>query len=230
MKRTLWTALLLSSSALPIGAQSPINFGTLAARSDSFVVLVKGNVLGFQRTVVERTETGFRVVDDVEISPVMSQRTEVELLADGTLRSTRQTGRVRGHDTHIDVTYADGRAKGSATTPTVAGAHTITIDTTVAAGAIDDNLITALLSAFAWSPKSEFTIPVFLSGKGEMQAVTLAVKATESITVPAGTFDVYRVQLAGGPAPVAIYVTKAAPHRLIKVAPQGTPLEFVLAK
>jgi len=230
MKRTLWSALLLSSIALSVGAQSPINFGTLVARRDSFVVLVQGNVLGFHRTVVERTETGFRVVDDVEISPVMSQRTEVELLADGTLRSTRQAGRVRGHDTRIDVTYADGRAKGSATIPTVAGAHTITIDTTVAAGAIDDNLITALLSAFAWTPTAEFTIPVFLSGKGEMQAVTLAVKATESITVPAGMFEVYRVQLAGGPAPVAMYVTTAAPHRLIKVAPQGTPLEFVLAK
>ena len=230
MNRTLWTAVLVAGAALPMGAQSPINFGTLAARSDSFVVLVKGNALGFQRTVIERTETGFRVVDDVQIGPVITQRTEVELAADGMLRSTRQTGQVRGHDTHIDVTYADGRAKGSATIPTMAGAHTIMIDTTLAAGSIDDNLITALLPAFAWTPSAQFTIPVFLSGKGETQSVTLAVKAAESITVPAGTFEVYRVELAGASAPVAMYVTTTAPHRLVKVAPQGTPLEFVLAK
>jgi hypothetical protein len=230
MNRALWTAALLVCVALPIGAQSPINFGILVARSDSFAVVVQGNVLGFHRMVIERTETGFRVVDDVQIGPVMTQRTEIELAADGTLRSTRQSGQVRGHDIRIDITYADGRARGSSTIPTVAGAHTITIDTTVAAGIIDDNLITALLPAFPWTPAAQFTVPVFLSGKGEIQAVTLAVKATESITVPAGTFDVYRVELAGGHAPVAMYVTTAPPHRLVKVAPQGTPLEFVLTK
>jgi hypothetical protein len=216
--------------ALPARAQSPIDFGALAARRDSFVVMVQGNVLGFQRTVVERTETGFRVTDDVVVSPIMNQRTEIDLASDGTLRWTQQTGRVRGQDTRIDIVYADGRAKGTATTPTMAGSQTITIDTTVVAGAIDDNLITALLPAFAWTPNATFTILVFLSGKGEVQPLTLSVKATESLTVPAGTFDVYRVELAGGPAPVAMYVTTAAPHRLVKVAPQGAPLEFVLAK
>ena len=230
MNRTLWTTALLVSVALPIGAQSPINYGMLTSRSDSFAVVVQGNVLGFHRIVIERTETGFRVVDDVQIAPVMTQRTEIELAGDGALRATRQTGQVRGHDTRIDISYADGRAKGSATIPTVAGAHTITIDTTVAAGAIDDNLITVLLPAFLWTPTAQFTIPVFLSAKGETQQLTLAVKATESITVPAGTFDVYRVELAGGPAPVAMYVTILPPHRLVKVAPQGTPLEFLLAK
>jgi hypothetical protein len=230
MSRTLWTAALLAGAVMPMRAQSPVNFGALAARSDSFVVLIQGNPLGFHRTVVERTETGFRIVDDVQIGPVLSQRTEVELAADGTLRSTRQTGQVRGHDTRIDITYADGRAKGSATTPSVAGLFTTTIDTTVGSGAIDDNIITALLPALAWTPTAQFTVPVFLSGKGEVQALTLAVKATESLTVPAGTFEVYRVELAGGPAPVAMYVTTTPPHRLVKVAPQGAPLEFVLAK
>ena len=230
MNRTLWSAALLVCIALPIGAQSPINFGMLTARSDSFAVVVQGSVLGFHRMVIERTEAGFRIVDDVEITPVMTQRTEIELAGDGALRSTRQTGQIRGRDTRIDIAYADGRAKGSATIPTVAGAHTITIDTTVAAGTIDDNLITALLPAFPWTPTAQFAIPVFLSGKGETQMVALAVKATESITVPAGTFDVYRVELAGASTPVAMYITTTPPHRLVKVAPQGTPLEFVLAK
>lgn len=230
MIRTLCAAALLACAILPVAAQSPINFGALTVRSDSFAVLIQGSVLGFQRTVVERTEFGFRITDDVQIGPIMNQRTEVELSADGTLRSTMQTGRVRGQDTRIDIVYANGRAKGRSTTPTMAGAQTITIDTTLSADAIDDNLITVLLPTMAWSPTASFTLPVFHSGKGEVHSLTLAVRSTETVTVPAGTFEAYRIEVAGGPAPVAMFVTTAKPHRLVKVAPPGAPLEFVLIK
>jgi hypothetical protein len=223
-------ALLLAASASGAQSSSPINFAALVARTDSFVVMVQGNALGFQRTSLERTENGFRIVDDVQIGPIMSQHTEVELGADGTLRSTRQTGQVRGQNTAIGILYHDGRAKGSATTPSLTGMVTTSIDTTVAAGAIDDNLITALLPGFDWTPTASFVIPVFLSGKGYGQSLTLAAKGAEKLTVPAGTFDVYRIELSGGQAPVAMFVTIEKPHRLVKIAPQGAPLEFVLAK
>jgi len=81
-----------------------------------------------------------------------------------------------------------------------------------------------------WSPTATLTVPVFLSGKGYGQSLTLAVKGTETLTVPAGTFEVYRVDLSGGQAPVAMYVTTQTPRRLVKIAPQGAPIEFVLAK
>ena len=228
---TAAAALLLFASA-PAASQSPggINFANLVARTDSFVVMVQGNPLGFQRTTVERTETGFRVTDDVQIGPIMSQHTEVDLDADGTLRSTKQTGQVRGQNTSIDIAYRDGRAKGAATTPSMTSVVTIAIDTTVAAGAIDDHLITALLPAFDWSPTASFVVPVFLSGKGHVQSLMLAAKGTEKPTVPAGTFEVYRIELSGGQAPVSMFVTTDMPHRLVKIAPQGAPLEFVLAK
>jgi hypothetical protein len=232
MKPYVTLVALLTAASASLGAQSPgpVNFATLTARTDSFVVMVQGNALGFQRTTIERTENGFRVVDDVQIGPIMSQHTEVEFAADGAMRSTKQTGQVRGQNTSIDIAYHDGRAKGSATTPTMMSVMTIAIDTTVAAGAIDDNLITALLPALDWSPTASFVVPVFLSGKGYVQSLTLAVRATEKLTVPAGTFDVYRIELSGGQAPVSMFVTTDSAHRLVKIAPQGAPLEFVLAK
>ena len=235
MKQLALTAALTVVTATAVqtaSAQTPatINFAALVARTDSFVVLAQGNTLGFQRTTIERTETGIRVIDDVNINPLMSQHTEVELGVDGSLRSTKQTGKVRGQETKIEISYSDGRAKGLATVPSMAGALTTNIDTTVTSGAIDDNLITALLPAMEWSPSAWFTIPVFLSGKGYVQTQTLTVKGTEMMTVPAGLFEVYRVELSGGQAPVVMYITTATPHRLVKIAPQGAPIEFVLAK
>lgn len=226
------TAALLLATARPAASQSPglINFGLLTARTDSFVVMVQGNPLGFQRTTIERTESGFRIVDDVQIGPIMTQHTEVELGLDGGLRSTRQTGQVRGQNATIDITYHDGRAKGSATTPSASGLVTTAIDTTLGTHAIDDNIITALLPALELTSGASFTLLVFLSGKGHEQSIVLTVRGTEKLTVPAGTFEVFRVDLSGGQAPVAMYVTTEAPRRLVKIAPQGTPLEFVLAK
>lgn len=222
--------LLLTVTSAPLAAQSPINIATLVPHTDSFVVMIQGNPLGFQRTTLERTETGLRMVDDVQIGPIMTQHTEVEFAADGAMRSTKQTGQVRGQNTSIEIAYHDGRAKGSATTPSAAGLVTTAIDTTVAVGTIDDNLLTALLPALEWSPTASITLPVFLSGKGYVHPVTLAVKGTEQLTVPAGTFDVYRVEFSGGQASVAMFVTTDATHRLVKIAPRGAPLEFVAAK
>ena len=231
MKHLLAAFALCTAGTTAFGQPAgTINYAALTARSDSFVVMVQGNTLGFQRTTIERTEGGFRIVDEVQMGTIMTQRTEVELGLDGALRSTRQTGQVRGQSTSIEITYHDGRAKGSATTPAAGGPATIAIDTTVALGSIDDNLITALLPALDWTPGASFTLPIFLSGKGYEQSVTLTVRGTEKLTVPAGTFEVYRVDLSGGQAPVAMYVTTDAAHRLVKIAPQGTPLEFVLAK
>ena len=233
MNRLASLLFLLSTTPATVNtlaAQSPINFSALVPRTDSFVVMVQGNALGFQRTTVERTELGLRVIEDVQIGPIMTQHTEVELAPDGTMRSTKQTGQVRGQNTTIEIAYHDGRAKGSATTPSMAGLVTTAIDTTVTPGAIDDNLLTAILPALEWSPAASITLPVFLSGKGYVQSLTLAVKGTEKLTVPAGTFDVYRIELSGGQAPVAMFVTTDAAHRLVKIAPRGAPLEFVLAK
>jgi hypothetical protein len=48
--------------------------------------------------------------------------------------------------------------------------------------------------------------------------------------VPAGTFDVYRVLVTGLANPMTLYVNTGLPHRVIKAAPEGVPLEFVAAR
>jgi len=61
-----------------------------------------------------------------------------------------------------------------------------------------------------------------------VRQVTLAVTGTESVTVPAGTFEAYRVELTGGANAATLFITTAAPHHVVKIAPTGTPIEVVL--
>jgi hypothetical protein len=71
---------------------------------------------------------------------------------------------------------------------------------------------------------------VFASGQGTLQTHTFTVTGAESVTVPAGTAPAWRIEGTGGQVPVTYWVEQAAPHRLLKLAPAGTPLELVRVK
>ena len=71
------------------------------------------------------------------------------------------------------------------------------------------------------NPQSGATIPL-----------TLTVKGTEKVTVPAGSFDAWVVESAGGPSAITFYVAKGGPVvRVVQAVPQmGGTMESVLQK
>ena len=91
-------------------------------------------------------------------------------------------------------------------------------------------MISALVPGLRWAPNAKFGVNAFDASTGTTKQLALSVAGTESVTVPAGTFPVYRVELAGSTPPMTFYVTTATPHRIVKMAMVGTPLEFVLVK
>ncbi len=221
---------MTAADLAPRAVAMDIDFSKLVPRTDSFTVMVQGNAFGYQRGVLEAEGKGWRYTEDTKIGPIVDQRTVVQFGPRGEMAGVKQTGKMQGQDMRIDVTYAGGRAKGSATTPGPQGMKSVTFDTTVVVGTIDDNALQALIPALRWAPGVKHTLPVFQSGKGAQVQLTFAVTGEEKVTVPAGVFDVYRVDLSGGEQPATFFITKAQPHRLVKVTVAGAPVEFVLAK
>ena len=129
-----------------------------------------------------------------------------------------------------DVTFAGGRATGSAMAPSPQGIKTTSVDVAVPAGAVNDAALNAIVPALRWAPGAKFGVSLFSASKNSVVPGSLAVSGTEKVTVPAGTFDVYRAELTGGDQPMTLYVTTAAPNRMVKMAIVGTPLEIVLVK
>jgi len=207
-----------------------LDLSRLVAVKDSYAVMVQGNPMGWQRNELEKTGDGFTWKEETSVGAFVQQSTVVELGADATVRSVRQQGKTQGKDTHINVTYAEGRVKGEALVPGTPEFKTLAIDTTLTPGTVDDNSIQALLPALRWSPDASWTIPVFSAGQNAVITMTLAVKGVETVTVPAGSFETYRAEMTGGPATVNFFVSTAAPHRLVKVSLVGVPLEFQLAR
>ena len=221
---------MTAADLAPRAVAVDLDFTKLVPRMDSFTVMVQGNAFGFQRGVLEAQGSGWRYTEDTKIGPIIEQHTEVLLGPRGEMTAVKQSGKMQGQEMKIDASYAGGRAKGSATTPGPQGMKSVTFDTAVVAGTIDDNALQALIPALRWAPGAKHTLPVFQSGKGAHVQLTFAVAGEEKVTVPAGTFDVYRVDLSGGEQPATFFITKSQPHRLVKVTVAGAPVEFVLAK
>ena len=201
----------------------------IVATSDSFAVMFQGNALGYQRSSLVKADGGWLLTEDSQIATVVQQHTEVRFTENFVMLSAKQTGKQAGKDVKIDVAYAGGRAKGTAATPQppAGDVKSTIIDAEVPAGAVDDNLITTLLPAMKFSAGAKIPVNVFQSGKGTTITMTLSVIGEEEVKVPAGTFATWKVEMAGGEQPSTLYVEKAAPHRLVKLAIAGAPVELV---
>jgi hypothetical protein len=104
---------------------------------------------------------------------------------------------------------------------------TLAIDAPLAAGVVDDNVLMTLIPAIDWTATTDVVVPVFHSGQNSSAAMRLRVTGTESVTVPAGTFETFRVESSGDRVPFILFVESAAPHRLVRVEIVGTPVEVV---
>jgi zinc protease len=213
----------------PKAAALELDQSAIVARKDSFTIRFNGAPVGWQRGVVETTPEGFRYTEDLRLAGVVEQSTILELDRGGGMRSVKQTGKQQGQEVTIDVSYAAGRAKGTARTPDPATGKlkSVTIDTAFTPGTVDDNALQALLPALRWSPGAKWTINVLSAGQGEIKPWTLSVTGTEAVKLGEQSVEAYRAELSGGPSALVLWVSTGAPHLLLKLAIAGQPIEFV---
>jgi hypothetical protein len=211
-------------------ADAAFDVSRLVPRTDSFTVFVQGNPFGYDRETIAKTATGFTVRGETKLGPMLSYTTEMVLGPSGEMIASRQDGAVQGMPVKANFDYAAGRVKGTATTPTPQGPKSVTVDTTVPPGTVDERALTTMLTTLPWAAGAKFAFPVFYSTENSLKQTQLSVAATESVTVPAGTFQAYKVDMSGGRVPTTFWIEVAAPHRVLKMAPVGQPVELQLAK
>ena len=202
-----------------------------AARRDSFVAIVQGNALGTM--VSELVRGGDSIVYRERTSiPMANWSLETTVRVDAStleLRSVDQAGRMSGQTVDLHVELRDGRAIGHATSPQPGGTpRLLELDTTVVAGTIEVNALTALVPALALDQDVAYSVHGLNASTGAISPVTVTVTATGNLGVPAGLFPVYRVEISGGPAPLALYITRDTPRRIVKIERLGQPFSFEL--
>ena len=221
---------LNESDLNPSAAPLPFAVDRLTAGRDSFTIRAQGNPLGWSVTTVEDTPDGKRLTEHTNIGGFVEQQTTVDIAASGAMLRVRQRGAVQGQPTSIELGYAEGRVKGNASTVAKEGLKSVVIDTTVAAGTIDDNAIQGLLPSLPWSATANWSFAVFSGGQNESKTTTLKVVGVETVVLPGGPVEAYKVDFSGGWQPATFWVSTAVPHRLLKIGVANTPVEVVRAK
>jgi hypothetical protein len=147
------------------------------------------------------------------------------------MKTADQTMEFRGQKAETHLVYAEGRVSGTAQTPQPTGEiETAEIDTEVLAGVLDDSAVQGLLPAFPLAEGAAFTVNVFRGSEGSVAPLSFKVAGVEDVTVPAGTFSVFRVEMTGGQQPATFYVTRESPRRVVKIVPVGQPVSLDLVK
>ena len=232
--RYLSAAALLFAAPIALSAQATpakLDVSKVAASRDSFVIMIQGQEMGYQVATVEKTADGLRLTSDQSLmNGMIASKGEVLVGADNVMRSIKSSGVMQGQNTSADIAFAGGHAKGKATVPGMGGLEEKAIDADVPAGVPDQSLLTSIITTLPLAQGAKFSLPMFNTIKGSVDTLNLEVTGAESVTVPAGTFDAWIVNLSGGAGNgMNLFVSKATP-RVLKLSPVGQPVEFVLAK
>jgi len=218
--------------AAPAGAVA-FDPSQLVPRRDSLQVMIQGNPMGAQ--TLELTVDGDAIVAVERTAiPLMGMTQETRMVLDGgtlALRSVDQVGQVGPQAAETHLVVAGGRVTGRAQTPQPGGQpKLVEIDTVFAAGTLEANQLPSLVPALPLADGASFAISVLNGSDGSLRPYQVRCEVGAPVTVPAGTFEVFKVSLTGGPVPLAVYVTQAAPRRVVKLEAVGQPFVLELVK
>jgi zinc protease len=205
----------------------------VTAGTSTYRILFNGNPFGQETRTVSRVQVGGRDAWQVITSDVLGpigRQDDTTTVDAATLRpiSVRQGGTLQGQQVFVRLDYAGGRVRGSSRSPGAAGFEEHQIDTTVTDATVDENELALLAVAAPYATGARWTVPVFEGGRGALAQVQVAVTGEESVTVPAGTFACWKVDITGGQQPLTLYVTKDAPYTTVKLEITGAPVAFEL--
>ena len=127
----------------------------------------------------------------------------------------------------VDLVYSRNRVTGTRMVWTPVGKRdTLTVEMPFDSVALDRR---HLLTIVPWLPLvvgHVFTVSVFDSWTGHLRAVRIAVEKESRVTVPAGTFRVYRLRLTTPPVgfmddaglfPTILFVTVGSPRTIVRI-------------
>ena len=204
----------------------------LVSRSDSSRVVVQGNPIGATVSAVRRTADSLVYTERSVLGGVFEQATTIAFdPADASVKSVVQVITQQGKKAETRLTYGDGRVKGHGAGPQPdGGVKEFDIDTAVAAGTYDASAVPVVAPALPLAPGQTFNLSFFSSDENTTKVLSFKVGAPEPVTVPAGTFQAYRVDVTGSRVPFVMYVTTTTPRRVVKTEFIGQPYVVELVK
>ncbi|MEW5930199.1 MAG: insulinase family protein [Gemmatimonadota bacterium] len=216
----------LERSALEVRASTDrFDASGLRPATLTYAIVAGGNAVGTATTTLARDGAAWVSTQTVQAGPT-STRSEVRFTGDFTPVSGKTSMTAGAMSMETDLRMENGRIKGTAKLPAQMGGEKA-IDAEAVAGTRFPGTDPWILAVADLAPGKTIAFPTFNAQSGSAAPVSFKVSGEEKVTVPAGTFDTWKVELSG-PQPATVWVRKDAPHVTVKQALQGQPVTIEL--
>ncbi len=199
----------------------------LAPGSFEYSVLADGAAVGTMRRelVVDSTvdEPALAYRGTIEVGPQIISTEVVFGVPDFQALAARMSMPVGDQSATIDARVRDGRLVGRVELPE----GTRDIDREFPAGTLIADMVEVAVWIAELEEGKEIRVPVARLETGAVEGQTMRVTGAEEVTVPAGTFRAWRVEIEGS-EPQTVWARYEAPHVLLKLVPTGQPLSLEL--
>jgi len=196
--------------------------------------VIQGNPVGFTVSEIRRPPPDsllYTERSNLANGTFQQQTTLVLEPASGLVRQVDQVTTQQGQQAETHLSYAGGRVKGASATPQPDGSvKRFEIDTALPPGTVDENAVPFVVPALPLAPGKTFAMTFFTPSENAIKVLTFKVSAPESVTVPAGTFQGFRIDVTGSRVPFTMYVGTDTPRRLLKTEFVGQPFVVELVK
>jgi len=226
-------------SLMPVDLTPPtepvaLDAAQFMAHTDSSRVVIQGNPVGFTVSEIRRPAPDSLVYAERSnlANSAFQQRTTIVMEpASGTVRQVDQVTTQGGQNAETHLTYAGGRVKGASAAPQPDGSvKRFEIDTALPPGTVDENAVPFVVPALPLAAGKTFALTCFTPSENAIKVLTFKVGAPEAVTVPAGTFQGFRIDVTGSRVPFTMYVGADTPRRVLKTEFVGQPFLVELLK
>jgi zinc protease len=216
----------MQRAALEVRASTErFDYAKVAPATLAYQVSFQGNAVGLQTVALAKDGEGWTRTNDVQFGPV---RQALVTRFGPSFTPVSHTETVSGPAAGTaSVTLTGGRFRGEAKLPPQMGGEK-TYDVAAVPGTVLEGMDEVMLGVADLAAGKTIVIPQFNTGTGSVEAVTFKVTGVETVTVPAGTFPAYRVEVSGKQQPIVMWLRQDAPHVALKYEVTGQPVVIQL--
>ncbi|HET9440974.1 MAG TPA: insulinase family protein [Longimicrobiales bacterium] len=208
-------AVTAADMAPKTSVSGPLDASTIKPMTLVYSVSFQGNPVAENNMVVTRAMLGGKDVVKVNsaTSGMMTATNELVFEAKSFTPVSMNMEMQMGPQTMSQkLVYANGKITGTSKLPQ--GDKTINAD--APAGTLMSGMDQFALMLNDFAATKEVSLPVFNAQTGTISSFTAKVVGESKVTVPAGSFDVYELDVSGAEGSMKVFVSKAAPRVIVK--------------
>jgi len=221
---------VLDRTALEVrGSDLALDGSKIEAGTRVYDLMFQGNAVASVTMTTTREEIGgVQAIRSVsEMSSLMGTLRQEVAFAAADLRPlfSKTEQQVGPNTMSIDLRVEGGKVVGKAAMP---GAEPRDVSIDAVPGLLLPGMDDYAIMVLDLAPGASFKLPVVSATSGTLTNLDIKVAGESKITVAAGEFEVYELDVTGGEGSMKLYVTRAAPHIVVKQEPAGQPITFEL--